>query len=122
MLVEDSPEDVFFFERAFRKSGIAAEMLLATDGKGAVSLLSDPRTRSQVSLIFLDLKLPMMNGFDVLRWLQRENFLEPLRVVVLSGSAFPSDKQLAQELGASDYLVKPISPAAIQKSFGQLKL
>jgi CheY-like chemotaxis protein len=111
-----------FRKAASRKSGIAAEMLLAKDGKGAVSLLSDPQTRSQVGLVFLDLKLPMLNGFDVLRWLRRENFLKLLRVVVLSGSAFPSDKQLAQELGASDYVVKPITPEAIRRSFGQLKL
>jgi DNA-binding response OmpR family regulator len=114
LLVEDSEEDVFFFKRALAKSGVGVELLLAADGKTAVSLLSDREVRQRLGLVFLDLKLPLLNGFDVLRWIRSEHFDPPLRVVVLSGSAHKSDKALANELGAPDYLVKPITAESIR--------
>lgn len=120
LLVEDSEEDVFFFKRALRKSGVPAEMLLASDGKAAVSILSDPEKRAKISLIFLDLKLPFLNGFEVLNWIQSQNFDPALRVVVLSGSSYKTDTVLAEELGAMDYVVKPITAEAILEHHSML--
>lgn len=115
LLVEDSDEDVFFFKRALAKSGISVDLLLASDGKSAVSLLGDNSVRSRLKAIFLDLKLPLLNGFDVLRWIRAQNFYPALRVIVLSGSAHKSDKVLADELGAQDYLVKPVTPDLLRE-------
>ena len=58
-------------------------------------------------LIFLDLKMPVMSGFDVLQWLKNSG-LKP-QVIVLSGSNDQADRSRAFSLGATDYLVKPIS-------------
>lgn len=120
LLVEDSEEDVFFFKRALAKSGVSVELLWVTDGKAAVAMLSNEAVRSQLDLIFLDLKLPLLNGFDVLRWIRSENFDPPLRIAVLSGSAHKSDTALAEELGVPDYLVKPITADSIRERLSGL--
>jgi DNA-binding response OmpR family regulator len=115
LLVEDSVEDVFFFKRALAKSGVSGELLLASDGKEALTILADSAVRSRLGVIFLDLKLPFLNGFDVLRWIRAENFNPALPVIVLSGSAHESDKALANELGAQEYLVKPVTPDLLRE-------
>jgi len=120
LLVEDSDEDIFFFKRAFKKSGLEMELLVVQDGKSALSLLSDPTARMRLSLIFLDLKIPFFSGFDVLRWIRAEKFNPPLRVIILSGSSHTSDKALAQELGASEYLVKPITSEMLRERLSVL--
>jgi CheY-like chemotaxis protein len=66
------------------------------------------RTRFPVpALLFLDLKMPKVSGFEVLEWLQKHNGLPPIKVVVLSSSNLPGDMQKARALGAHDYRVKP---------------
>ena len=60
-------------------------------------------------MIFLDLKMPGRNGFEVLEWLQTQPTLKSLRVVILSGSQEPADIDRARKLGAADYVVKPVA-------------
>jgi DNA-binding response OmpR family regulator len=55
----------------------------------------------------LDLKMPRMSGFDVLKWLRKQGGVKRLRVVVFSSSAEPQDVNAAADLGANSYLVKP---------------
>lgn len=109
LLVEDSEEDAFFFKRALEKSGFNSELILASDGKAAISILSDPVIVPTLHAVFLDLKLPMVSGFDVLRWAKERNSDGTLRIFVLSGSSQAADRKMALELGALDYLVKPIT-------------
>ena len=52
--------------------------------------------------------MPVLNGFEVLDWLRHQPFAPQMRVIVLSGSEHQNDKDRAQQLGASDYLVKPV--------------
>jgi DNA-binding response OmpR family regulator len=120
LLVEDSEEDAFFFKRALAKSGVSAELLLASDGKAAISLLSDSAVRSRLDTVFLDLKLPYFSGFDILNWIRSQNFDPRLCVIVLSGSDQQSDKAHAYELGADDYVVKPISPTSLRELLSTL--
>jgi CheY-like chemotaxis protein len=115
LLVEDSEEDIFFFKRAFAKSGIELGLALARDGNSAISLLSDDNFRARLCLVFLDLKLPLMNGFEVLRWMHAQNLNPSPPVIVLSGSSHKSDKARATELGAREYVVKPISAETIRQ-------
>ena len=70
LLVEDSDEDVFFFRRAMSKYGEPADVTLVGDGKAAVAFLADPEKRKTIDVVFLDLKLPLMNGFEVLKWIR----------------------------------------------------
>ena len=117
LLVEDSDDDAFFFERAFRSAGIPAELVRCADGGEAVAYLERacatiPHFSARV-VLFLDLKLPILTGFEVLRWI-RSHQLE-LHVIVLSGSELQADIELARQLGARDYLVKPISATDLKR-------
>jgi CheY-like chemotaxis protein len=68
----------------------------------------DAEEQSLPETIFLDLKMPLMNGFEVLEWMSTQPFAHSIRVVVLSGSEQQHDRQRASELGAAEYVVKPI--------------
>ena len=117
LIVEDSPDDYFFFERALRKTGIHAQLFKASDGMEAIQFLgrqgrfTNAEEAPRPDAIFLDLKMPGANGFDVLSWMRRHNL--SIRVTVLSGSEEPQDQKKALELGAASYLVKPITPEQI---------
>jgi len=63
----------------------------------------------QPDIMFLDLKMPGCDGFDVLRWMKERSLVTQVKVLVLSGSSEPQDMALARELGAQDYLVKPVT-------------
>jgi CheY-like chemotaxis protein len=113
LVADDDQNDVFFLRRAFDKAGLPYPVHDVRDGQEAIDYLSGSahfQDRSQFplpDLLLLDLKMPRMSGFDVLRWLESRNDLKDLPVVVLSSSNQPSDIEKAQALGADDYLVKP---------------
>ena len=111
LLVEDSPDDAYFFERALRKTGIACHFQHVSDGAEAVRRIREAKENNgrMPNIIFLDLKMPVMSGFEVLEWLRTEPLEESPAVTVLSGSNEESDRDRAADLGAEDYLVKPIS-------------
>lgn len=111
LLVEDSEDDAFFFKRTLQKSGHTCVLHRANNGAEAVEFLQTASTSGSEALphvIFLDLKMPVLNGFEVLDWLRQQSFASQVRVIVLSGSEQQNDKDRAAELGASDYLVKPV--------------
>lgn len=124
-LAEDSHDDAFFFDRALRKANLGCSLLRAENGKVAIEMLQREKTASGrwPILIFLDLKMPVTSGFEVLEWL-RASEVRPLRnVIVLSGSNDHDDMQRALNLGAVDYLVKPISAEILrERILGQLNL
>ena len=107
LLVEDSEEDAFFFERALRRTGVTADLSAVTDGGPAIEFLKNPDARPD--MVFLDLKLPVLSGFDVLRWIEKQKFEPQLNVAVLSGSDQERDVVTAKALGALAYIVKPIA-------------
>jgi two-component system response regulator len=107
LLVEDSEDDVFFFERALGRTSVSTQLTALTNGAAAMDYLADAAERKP-HVVFLDLKLPQVSGFEVLRWLRTREFDPPLRVVVLSGSDQDRDLIEVRELGAYDYIVKPI--------------
>jgi CheY-like chemotaxis protein len=117
LLVEDSEDDLFFFRRLFAKAGIKAPVAVATDGQQAITHLSraiDGSARERPALpllIFLDLKLPLRGGFEVLEWVRSQPALSHVVVVVLSSSAETRDVVQAFKLGAQGYLVKYPDPA-----------
>jgi CheY-like chemotaxis protein len=111
LLVEDSEDDAFFFERTLRKSGLTCALHRASNGAEAVDFLqntSETDSKALPHVVFLDLKMPVLNGFEVLDWLRHQTFANQMRVVVLSGSEHQNDKDRAATLGAADYLVKPV--------------
>jgi CheY-like chemotaxis protein len=110
-LAEDSEDDAFFFDRALRKANVGCSLLRAENGKVAIEMLKRETAGSGLSpiLVFLDLKMPVMSGFEVLEWLQFSGLDPAPKVIVLSGSNDQDDRARAHSLGAAEYLVKPIT-------------
>jgi len=111
LLVEDSDDDAFFFKRTFQKSGANCLLHHVLDGAAAVGVLKQASISDALQLplaMFLDLKMPVMNGFEVLTWLRAQSFPAGMKVFVLSGSNQQEDKERALHLGAAEYLVKPV--------------
>jgi CheY-like chemotaxis protein len=118
LLVEDSDDDAYFFMRAFEKSGAACLLCHVTNGAEAVDFLEDARKskpQDLPSVIFLDLKMPLLNGFEFLEWMRTQTFPFSIQVIVLSGSDYPEDKDRAARLGATDYLVKPVKAEDLRR-------
>lgn len=110
LLAEDDENDVELMRRAFRKAGILNPLQVVNDGEAAVEYLIGTVTnlsRAVPRLLLLDLKMPKKNGFEVLAWLRSHPHLKRLPVVVLTSSKEHRDVDLAYELGANSYLVKP---------------
>jgi CheY-like chemotaxis protein len=116
LLVEDDEDDVFLMERAMAKARIDLPMQVTVNGEQAIDYLAgngkyaDRTTYPLPSCVFLDLKLPFVNGFDVLEWIQGQPPLSALPVIILTSSPEERDRQKAGQLGAKGYLVKPPTP------------
>jgi CheY-like chemotaxis protein len=126
LLVEDSADDQFIMNRALKSAGVTNPLQIAEDGEQAVDYLSgagkfaDRLQYPLPALVFLDLKLPMKSGIEVLRWIRTQPELQGMVVVVLTSSDAPSDIADAYKAGANSYLVKPPTAddlIAMAKSF-----
>ncbi len=113
LIAEDDPGDVFLLQRAFNVSGVPATLHFVRDGQEAIDYLggqaayADRDAHPLPDLLLLDLKMPRLNGFDVLSWLRQQPGLRRLLVTVLTSSDHPEDINRAYDLGANSYLVKP---------------
>jgi CheY-like chemotaxis protein len=113
LLVEDDPNDVFLMKRAMKGAAINNPLQVATDGQEAFNYLAGidkfaDRTQFPVpSLVFLDLKLPYKNGFELLQWVRSESSLDSSVVVILTSSSEERDIDKAYKLGAHSFLIKP---------------
>lgn len=114
LLVEDDQNDVLLLQRAFQKAGFKNALKVVRDGEQAIGYLSGRgiyanRERFPLPfLVLLDLRMPGMDGFEVLQWARADPDLKRLLVVVLTSSNLQVDVDRAYELGANSYLVKPV--------------
>src|SRR5690349_10297660 len=100
LLVEDSEDDAFFFDLALERSGWPCDRDHIIDGAQAIEYIDQAwKTATVPDVIFLDLKLPVLTGFEVLEWIAEQNFRPRLNVVILSGSDHHSDIVRARALG-----------------------
>jgi CheY-like chemotaxis protein len=113
LLAEDNETDALLLRRAFEKADVDTSITVVRDGQEAVCYLRGENqfaNRQQHPfplLLLLDLKMPLMDGFDVLTWLKGQPGLKRLLVVVLTSSNLQTDIDRAYDLGANSYLVKP---------------
>ena len=113
MLVEDNEDDVFLMKRALKAAAIKNPLHVVEDGQQAIDYLAglgkfEDRAKYPLpSVIFLDLKLPIKSGMEVLSWLRHQPGMEQVVVLVLTSSSEPSDLKQSYKLGANSYLVKP---------------
>jgi two-component system, response regulator len=114
MLVEDNPDDIELTLRAFRKNNIANNTVVVHDGAEALDYLfcqgpySNRDIKDQPRLILLDLKLPKMNGLQVLEHIRASDITKLLPVVILTSSKEESDLISSYKNGANSYVRKPV--------------
>jgi CheY-like chemotaxis protein len=113
LLVEDSPDDSAFFVHALAKAGVKARLHVVVDGAQALEYFFGDagdavRSASLPRLVVLDLKLPKVDGLEVLRTLKTNPRTQPIPVVVLSSSLEERDLAASYRLGANSYILKPM--------------
>ncbi len=114
LLVEDTDDDVLLIRRAFVQANILNPLQVVRRGEEAIAYLKGEGLYSNRAeyplpdLVLLDLKLPGIDGFQVLRWIRQQPELKALRVVVLTSSDEIRDVNEAYKAGANSFLVKPV--------------
>jgi CheY-like chemotaxis protein len=126
LLVEDNDDDVFLVRRAFHTVKIPHPLFTVTDGQKAIDYLSGKDSYADRSvypfprLVLADLKMPGVDGFDLIRWIRHDRNMRLIPIIILSSSALPEDVNRAYTLGASAYMVKPADPRALERLFGTI--
>jgi CheY-like chemotaxis protein len=115
LVAEDDENDVFLMKRAFDRVGIPNRVVFVRNGQEVVDYLGGQGQYAErgkfplPGVLLLDLKMPWMDGFDVLNWLRGRPQFDTLPVVVLTSSKLQADVDKSRELGVYDYRVKPHS-------------
>jgi len=113
LLAEDEEDYVLLIKHAFAKANIPNPLHVVWNGQEAISYLKGEGKYSNrdeyplPDLMLLDLKMPRVNGFEVLKWLRAQQEMAALRVLVLTSSDQIRDVNEAYQLGANSFLVKP---------------
>jgi len=122
LIVDDCHEDKYFLLWALKTLDLNCPIHVVSSGEEAISYLSakppfEDRTRFPIPhLMMLDLKMPKVDGFQVLKWLKTQRALDGLHVVVFPGPKRDSDVAKAKELGAEDYMIKPVDTLDLVKA------
>src|SRR5437868_8430650 len=119
LLVEDNPSDAELTQRALRKSELGARVAVARDGAEALEYLLSSRPRPKV--IFLDLKLPKIDGIEVLRRVRADERTKAIPVIVLTSSQEERDISECYKLGVNSYIVKPVEFDKFYKAVADLR-
>ncbi len=128
LLVEDNPNDEFLARRALKKNAITDPLLVARDGAEALDFLlgtglhAQRDTNQMPALILLDLKLPKIDGLEVLRRLRNHESTRRLPIVVLSSSDEEQDVERSYALGVNVYLRKTVDYNEFVETVRQLGL
>jgi two-component system, response regulator len=126
LLVEDNPDDVELTLHVFKKHKLANHVTVMRDGAEALEFLLGPgpsdASRNIPKVILLDLKLPKVNGIEVLGKLKADPRTKSIPVVILTSSREERDLFLCYELGVNSYIVKPVDFAQFTEAIQQLGL
>jgi two-component system response regulator len=128
LLVEDDPDDEALTLRGFHECRIANEMIVARDGAEALDYLfgegkyAGRDVRELPTLVLLDLKLPKVDGLEVLRRLRADPRTRVIPVVILTSSAEEEDRLKGYTLGANSYVRKPVDFSRFLQAAVQLGL
>jgi two-component system response regulator len=121
LLVEDNPNDAELAIRALKKNNLANHLLHLENGQEALDFLFEEKNRMP-KLILLDLKMPKVDGLEVLRRLKSDEKKKVIPVVVLTSSKEESDIVETYKLGVNAYIVKPVDFDQFVKAVAQLGL
>ncbi len=121
LIVEDDENDMMLLKMALAKEGIKNPLQVVRDGYEAIEYLraeGQYKDRAKFpfpSVIFTDLKMPRMSGFEVLAWLRNHPECSVIPVIILSASNQDADVKRAYQMGANAYLVKPSQISGLQE-------
>ncbi len=120
LLVEDTLSDELLILRALRQSSVVTSVDIARDGEEAVDYLIGNTSVEAPALVLLDIKLPKLDGHQVLSRIRAHEATSQLPVVVLSSSDEPRDIAQAYDAGANSYIVKPLDPRDLNHTVSRL--
>jgi len=113
LVAEDEPDDQFLIQRELKKLDFPVQVRFVNDGEQTIDYLSGVGKPGcpfpKPDLMFVDLKMPRLNGFELLEWMRKHGFCGRILTVVVSSSSLQQDIDKAYDLGANAYLVKPAS-------------
>lgn len=126
LLVEDNPDDLDMTLRALRKANLTNHIQIARDGAEALEFIfcegahAGRKIESVPKLILLDLKLPKVDGFEVLRRVKRDARTRTIPIVILTSSKEQQDVVESYDLGVNSYIVKPVNFEGFAAAVGNL--
>lgn len=106
LLADDDRDDAELFNEALVSLNPPVHFEHVEDGRGVIEFLSNPHN-NKPDLIFLDLNMPQMSGWQCLAKLKNDTYLQNIPVVMYSTSSHPRDKEIAVDLGAHGFITKP---------------
>jgi two-component system response regulator len=121
LLVEDNPKDEALILRALKKNNIGNAVSVARDGAEALALLANPES-ALPQLVLLDLKLPKVDGLEVLQRIRADPRTKLLPVVILTSSIEEDDRLKGYSFGANSYIRKPVDFTQFAEAVRQLGL
>jgi CheY-like chemotaxis protein len=119
IVIDDEPDDLFFIRRMLEKGAVKNPVVTFLDSDdvmtflGAILVILRKVPEFTPCVLFTDLKMPKIDGFELLKWVRRQREFDGLTVVMMSNSDNPSDVERAQKLGADRYLLKYPGPEAL---------
>jgi two-component system, response regulator len=128
LIVEDSPQDLELTKRALRKANVSNHIQIARDGEEALEFLfcegayADRKGENQPKVILLDLKLPKIDGLEVLQRIKGDPRTQAIPVVALTSSKEQRDVVESYKLGVNSYIVKPVNFEGFIKAVHDLGL
>lgn len=128
LLVEDNPQDADLMIRSLKKFNLANNLYVVEDGAEALDFIFSKgkyRERDVANppkVVFLDLKLPKLNGLEVLRQVKGDERTRRIPVVVVTSSREDPDIQSAYSLGANSYVIKPVEFESFAECVSKLGL
>ncbi len=128
ILVEDNPDDAALTIRALKKHNLANKLIHLKDGAEALAFMfatdefASRNVENKPKVILLDLKMPKINGIEVLEKIKLDNRTRSIPVVVLTSSAEDPDIKKCYELGVNSYIVKPVEFDNFVKTVADLGL
>jgi len=124
LLVEDNQDDIVITRRAMTKGRIRNKLYIVHDGEEAIEFFRKKGRHKDAptpALVLLDLKMPKLDGFEVLREIKRDDELKTIPVIVLTSSGSDADIERAYKLGCNNYIVKPVSFENFIKTVVEIK-
>ncbi|RZK39066.1 MAG: response regulator [Hymenobacter sp.] len=120
LIIDDDDDDRFFMQNAFEADSPTTQVQLAVDGQAGLDWLSAADDLPDV--VLLDLNMPGLTGFEVLKQLKQSSRWRAMPVVILTTSDSPIDQQQARQLGATQFITKPTTHQGLATIAEQIRL